>query len=112
MRREICGECGAPISDDGACDCTELLKKRRPSGPVANGYYCHYCGKTNDLRPYGPKGAMVCFDCAMRPERKAEAEYNFAVQLDAAGPIAMIDGTEVGPYPAKHAKAREASNEQ
>ena len=26
MRREICGECGAPISDDGTCDCTELLK--------------------------------------------------------------------------------------
>lgn len=82
----------------------EALGKRRPSSPVANGY-CHYCGTTNDLRPYGPKGAMVCFDCAMStPERKAEAEYNFAVQLDAAGPVAMIDGTEVGPYPAKHAK--------
>ena len=27
MRREICGECGAPINDDGACDCTELLKR-------------------------------------------------------------------------------------
>lgn len=27
MRREICGECGAPITDDGACDCTELLKR-------------------------------------------------------------------------------------
>lgn len=26
MRREICGECDSPISDDGACDCTELLK--------------------------------------------------------------------------------------
>ena len=49
---------------------------------------------------------MVCFDCAMStPERKAETERNFAVQLDAAGPVAMIDGTEVGPYPAKHAKA-------
>ena len=83
----------------------EALGKHRPSSPVANGY-CHYCGTTNDLRPYGPKGAAVCFDCAMStPERKAEAEYNFAVQLDAAGPVAMIDGTEVGPYPAKHAKA-------
>ena len=27
MRREICGECGAPINDDGACDCTGLLKR-------------------------------------------------------------------------------------
>ena len=68
---------------------------------------CHYCEKTYDLRPYGPKGAMVCFSCAMgTPERKAETERNFAVQLDAAGPVAMIDGTEAGPYPAKHAKAR------
>jgi hypothetical protein len=27
MRREICGECGAPVNDDGACVCTELLKR-------------------------------------------------------------------------------------
>ncbi len=27
MRREICGDCGAPINDDGSCDCTELLKR-------------------------------------------------------------------------------------
>lgn len=27
MRREICGECGAPINDDGSCICTELLKR-------------------------------------------------------------------------------------
>lgn len=27
MRREICGECGSPISDDGTCDCAELLKR-------------------------------------------------------------------------------------
>lgn len=67
---------------------------------------CHYCPQTNDLRPYGPKGAMVCFYCAMStPERKAETEQNFSMQLDAAGPVAMIDGTSAGPYPAKHGKA-------
>lgn len=66
---------------------------------------CHYCPATHDLRPYGPTGATVCFSCAMStPERKAETERNFAVQLDAAGPVAMIDGTGVGPYPAKYAK--------
>lgn len=27
MRREICGECDTPISDDGACGCTELIKR-------------------------------------------------------------------------------------
>lgn len=63
---------------------------------------CHYCTKTHDLRPYGPKGAMVCFTCATTPERKLETAQNFAAQLDAAGPIALIDGTEAGPYPAEH----------
>lgn len=61
---------------------------------------CFYCPKDNDLRPYGPKGSMVCFSCAMStPERKTETERNFSAQLDAAGPIAVCDGTDVGPYP-------------
>jgi hypothetical protein len=64
---------------------------------------CHYCETTHDLRPYGPKGAMVCFHCAMStPERLKEAERNFGMQLEAAGPVACIDGTHVGPYPAQH----------
>lgn len=64
---------------------------------------CHYCTKTNDLRPYGPRGAMVCFTCAMgTPERRAEAESSFASQLRASGPVAVIDGTEAGPYPIEH----------
>ena len=64
---------------------------------------CNYCTTTSDLRPYGPKGAMVCFDCAMStPERKAETERAFVSQLDAAGPVSVIDGTEVGPYPIEH----------
>lgn len=65
--------------------------------------HCHYCQKTTDLKPYGPRGSMVCFSCAMStPERKAETERNFGAQLDACGPDAVIDGTGVGPYPAKH----------
>ena len=64
---------------------------------------CHYCKNSNDLRPYGPRGAMVCFDCAMStPARKAETENNFTQQLNASGEFALIDGTETGPYPAKH----------
>ena len=27
MRREICGDCSAPVNDGGTCDCTELLKR-------------------------------------------------------------------------------------
>lgn len=61
---------------------------------------CNYCGTTKDLRPYGPRGSMVCFACAMEtPERKAEAMRNFETQLRACGPVAVIDGSEVGPYP-------------
>ena len=64
---------------------------------------CCYCEKSDDLRPYGPHGAMVCFDCAMStPERRAATENNFAQQLDASGEFALLDGTETGPYPAKH----------
>ena len=64
---------------------------------------CHYCDKTHDLRPYGPRGSMVCFGCMKSsPEREAEAARNFGIQLQASGPVACVDGTEVGPYPAKH----------
>ena len=64
---------------------------------------CQYCPKTGDLRPYGPRGAMVCFACAMStPARRAETERAFGLQLDACGDAAVIDGTEVGPYPARH----------
>jgi hypothetical protein len=65
---------------------------------------CHYCNMPGDLRPYGPKGAMVCFQCAMAtPEREKEAGEMFGLQLNASGPVAVIDGSQVGPYPAKHA---------
>lgn len=64
---------------------------------------CCYCNKTGDLRPYGPKGAMVCYPCATAsPKREQEAKRQFANQLHASGPVAVLDGTEVGPYPAKH----------
>lgn len=61
---------------------------------------CHYCETTSDLRPYGPRGAMVCFDCAMStPERAEETTRNFHAQLLACGRVAVIDGSHVGPYP-------------
>ena len=27
---------------------------------------CELCGKIDELRPYGPKGERVCFDCGMK----------------------------------------------
>ena len=68
---------------------------------------CHYCDKTSDLRPYGPSGAMVCFECAMsRPDRRQTAEQMFYLQAEACGPVAVI-GAEVGPYPLEHHVPRE-----
>lgn len=65
--------------------------------------YCCYCEEQKDLRPYGPRGAMVCFDCAMStPDREAETERNFVVQLNACGNCAVIDGSNAGPYPVEH----------
>ena len=61
---------------------------------------CYYCKQSEEeMRPYGPNGAKVCFECAMKtPEREAETKANFGAQLDAAGPVAMI-GEETGPRP-------------
>jgi hypothetical protein len=56
---------------------------------VTDSPHCHYCQQPfsdpDDLRPYGPDGALVCFDCAMAtPERKAEADRRMHGLLDAA----------------------------
>jgi hypothetical protein len=80
-----------------------MMDKAKPS--------CCYCGlHENDidqrdgdpaeLRPYGPKGAWLCFNCMKSsPEREASAKDAFVAQLDACGSVAVVDGTNVGPYP-------------
>lgn len=74
---------------------------------------CHYCGQDADTRPYGPKGAQVCFGCATStPEREADARRNFLGQLDASGPVAVLDGSNVGPYPFEHSSAARATKGQ
>ena len=30
---------------------------------------CEFCGKFEELRPYGPKGERICFECAMKDEK-------------------------------------------
>ena len=60
---------------------------------------CKTCGDEKETRPYGKDGAAVCFDCAMSTnEAKREAENQFAGQLNACGPVAVV-GKDVGPYP-------------
>ena len=79
---------------------------------------CCYCGltigqldqqgDTVELRLYGPNGAWVCFCCAMAtPERERQTELNFEAQLNAAGPIALLDTRDnFGPRPFNKDKAQ------
>ena len=36
---------------------------------------CELCGKVEELRPYGPGGKNVCFDCAMKDEAEAMRQF-------------------------------------
>lgn len=50
---------------------------------------CHYCAEEfpdpNDLRPYGPGGVSVCYDCAhATPEREVATTQAMRTMLDAA----------------------------
>ena len=36
---------------------------------------CELCGKIEELRPYGPNGECVCFDCGMKNEEAATRQF-------------------------------------
>jgi hypothetical protein len=61
---------------------------------------CATCGQIRDCRPYGERGALICFRCMKAtPEAQAIAERQLGAQLAACGPVAVIDGTGGGPRP-------------
>ena len=35
---------------------------------------CAFCGKEEELRPYGPKGENICFDCMKKDEPAAQQQ--------------------------------------
>lgn len=44
---------------------------------------CELCGEIEELRPYGPNGEKVCFDCGMKDEAAAVKQmdkYIFGVK--------------------------------
>jgi hypothetical protein len=41
---------------------------------------CEFCGKQEELRPYGPNNESICFDCAMKDE--ATTSKKFSEMLD------------------------------
>ena len=36
---------------------------------------CEMCGVVDELRPYGPKGERVCFDCMMKDDEAARRQF-------------------------------------
>lgn len=65
-----------------------------------NCFYCDAGPEKDEMRPYGPNGAWIHFDCMMAvPEREAAAKSMFVAQLNAADPVAVIDGDETGVRP-------------
>jgi hypothetical protein len=35
---------------------------------------CDLCGKIAELRPYGPRGENICYECAMKDEATTERQ--------------------------------------
>lgn len=33
---------------------------------------CEYCGKYDELRPYGKNGAKICYECGMKDEEETD----------------------------------------
>ena len=50
---------------------------------VEKSQQCDDCGEVKELRPYGPGGSVVCFQCAMKDED--EARRRFGALLDGSG---------------------------
>jgi len=36
---------------------------------------CELCGKVAELRPYGPNGENICFDCGMKDEKTTKKQF-------------------------------------
>jgi hypothetical protein len=37
---------------------------------------CQLCEKVDELRPYGPNGEYICFDCGMKDEKTTSRKLN------------------------------------
>ena len=48
---------------------------------------CELCGKTAELRPYGPNGERICFECGMKDEETTKKQ--FAKVLDGVQDISV-----------------------
>lgn len=37
---------------------------------------CDFCGKISELRPYGPKGECICYECGMKDEDATKKQFS------------------------------------
>ena len=37
---------------------------------------CELCGRIEELRPYGPNGERLCFDCGMKDKKTTMAQFD------------------------------------
>ncbi|GAA4366771.1 hypothetical protein GCM10023185_38160 [Hymenobacter saemangeumensis] len=37
---------------------------------------CELCGKVAELRPYGPNGENICFECGMKDEETTSRKFD------------------------------------
>lgn len=65
--------------------------------------YCKESFQRSALRPYGPGGARICFECGTSPEHLEMTKAAFAVNLEAAKAISplgsVVIGGDSGPEP-------------
>lgn len=52
------------------------LKRRIVMIDMSEHAACQMCGKITELRPYGPKGESVCFECGMKDEEAAKRAFD------------------------------------
>jgi len=53
---------------------------------------CELCGKKEEVRPYGPNGEDVCFECGMKDESAARKQL--AKRLEGVDLVITHDATK------------------
>lgn len=71
IRQWWCQACGSPFMPPDSAKITAGAKVLRTQPPDT----CEMCGQDDELRPYGPGGIWVCFECAMLDEAEAERQF-------------------------------------
>lgn len=55
---------------------------------------CDFCGTISALRPYGPNGEAICFDCGMRDE--ATTARVFAERVAGVRVVVLEEAPDAG----------------